>query len=388
MLKQTADNREAVLTTNNEWVEMGAYPEFIFKGEFERDLEFELFFSTALWDEGKLKQFKLEVALFYDNKTTEIKFKNLECISDDLKIKFKIRAGNIEGADLSYKGKEDFYPRFKAFNFFHYFAWDSALLGYDFKNKYSEFLPYINAIRQISEYFFNFSLHYIGPLRVAPERFYTVKGEKPQQVGKSGEKAIDILWISHLKGIREKELEIKTINWFRKFGFANDIELHDISNRNYYSVIVTDPNTGHKVNLADIGFGASQTIPIIIQSFYAPQNSTILIEQPEIHLHPRAQLTLGDLFVSAVNESPRTFIIETHSEHLLSRVCRNIAEKKIKKEDVAIYYFNPTGEGTKIQRVTLNDNGQYEDFPKGFFEEDIDEAFEHLKAIKNTNNSK
>jgi predicted ATPase len=115
-------------------------------------------------------------------------------------------------------------------------------------------------------------------------------------------------------------------------------------------------------------------------------NSAILIEQPEIHLHPGAQSILGDLFIDAATEQKgkRTFIIETHSEHILARVRRRIAEKRLSKDQVAIYYFNPTSEGTQIQEVTLNEQGQYESFPDGFFEEDVMEAFEHLKALKLT----
>ena len=150
---------------------------------------------------------------------------------------------------------------------------------------------------------------------------------------------------------------------------------------NYYSLIITDPATAVQTNLADIGFGASQTLPIIIESFYAPAGSTLLIEQPEIHLHPKAQAVLGDLFIDAARDGRRSFIVETHSEHLLARVRRRIAEKAISKDQVAIYYFNPTPEGTAISQVTLNDLGQYESFPDGFFEEDVKEAFEHIKAI-------
>jgi len=146
-------------------------------------------------------------------------------------------------------------------------------------------------------------------------------------------------------------------------------------------IYVIDSATKMRVNLADIGFGASQTLPIIIQSFYSARGSVLLIEQPEIHLHPRAQSILGDLFIDAILNSRRTLVVETHSEHILARVRRRIAEKKLTKEDIAIYYFNPTTKGTDIMEVTINDNGQYENFPEGFFEEDLVEAFEHLKAI-------
>ncbi len=110
-------------------------------------------------------------------------------------------------------------------------------------------------------------------------------------------------------------------------------------------------------------------------------DSLILIEQPEIHLHPKAQSILGDLFIAASNNGKRHFIIETHSEHLLSRVRRRIAEGKIKKEDVIIYYFENTFDGTNIKQLKLNDKGQYNAFPKGFFEEAYDEAVKHLEAL-------
>jgi len=223
-------------------------------------------------------------------------------------------------------------------------------------------------------------LFYLGPLREFPKRFYVTSGQAPQDVGIRGERAVDVLWFSHRRGTRKIEQEVRI--WFRKFDIATDIRLDRVTRGNYYRVVIIDPATGMEINLADIGFGASQTLPIIIESFYAPPGSIILIEQPEIHLHPRAQSILGDLFIKAVREANRTFIIETHSEHILARIRRRIAEKKIRKENVAIYYFEPTPDGTRIHEVTLNEQGQYESFPEGFFEEDVVEAFEHLKVIK------
>jgi predicted ATPase len=77
----------------------------------------------------------------------------------------------------------------------------------------------------------------------------------------------------------------------------------------------------------------------------------------------------------------RTLIIETHSDHILGRVARRIAEGVIPKDAVAIYYFRPTPEGTAVEEVTLNENGQYVKYPDGFFEEGFEEAFAHMEAM-------
>jgi predicted ATPase len=108
----------------------------------------------------------------------------------------------------------------------------------------------------------------------------------------------------------------------------------------------------------------------------------MLIEQPEIHLHPKAQSQIADLFVDRARSRDCTFIIETHSEHILDRIRRRIAEKRIDKDMVAIYYFQPGPEGTQIQEIVLDDDGQLIKFPLGFFEEGYAEALEHMKAIK------
>jgi hypothetical protein len=227
-------------------------------------------------------------------------------------------------------------------------------------------------------------LSYIGPLREFPKAFYTTTGKSPRYyIGKKGENAIDILWA--LKKARNdtgiQNLETKIKRWIAEFGFADDITLEPIGDNVGYRALATDPQSKFDVNIINVGFGVSQTLPIIIQSFYSDEDSTNLIEQPEIHLHPKAQSILGDMFIDAINEKNKNFIIETHSEHLLARVRRRIAEGKISRDDIKIYYFDPTPEGTEIQEVTLNEYGQYEKFPEGFFEEDLNEAFAHMKVI-------
>ena len=162
-----------------------------------------------------------------------------------------------------------------------------------------------------------------------------------------------------------------------------DVDLDRVGGNNY-SVVFEDPNTHLQVNLADVGFGASQVLPIVIEGFYARDRAMLLIEQPEIHLHPRAQGVLGDLLIDIARyQGGKTVLVETHSEHLLSRIRRRIAEKSLDRNMVAIYYCEPSAGGTKVREISINSQGQYEHagLPEGFFEEGYQETLEQFKAV-------
>ena len=218
------------------------------------------------------------------------------------------------------------------------------------------------------------NIHHIGPSRDEPSRTYTATGASPSEVGKWGEGSVNILLL-------EERIRDKVREWLKNFGVSIDFDLEELSGKtggstNTYRIMLIDPNTKTEVNLVDVGFGASQILPIIVEGFNAPKNALLMIEQPEIHLHPRAQGTMGDLLVDMANFNEKRLIIETHCDLLIRRVCKNILQKKIDHTDVIIYYFEPTERGTEIKTITINKNGQFENFPDGFFEESFEEAME------------
>jgi predicted ATPase len=130
-----------------------------------------------------------------------------------------------------------------------------------------------------------------------------------------------------------------------------------------------------------VGFGASQLLPIIVAGYYAPEKSLLIAEQPEIHLHPKAQTRLGDLLIDISKEN-KTLLVETHSEHLIMRIQRRIAEGAIGKEGVALYYCEPSNKGTLVKRIIIDELGQMQQtLPVGFFEESYLESKSHLEAI-------
>lgn len=228
---------------------------------------------------------------------------------------------------------------------------------------------------QMSVFFSN--LFYLGPLRQRPQLSYQASGEVPRDVGLSGERVVDVL-IASAK--REEEAPLAQVrHWLDVFDIASDVKLI-AHTPTLYEFQLTDKQTGVMVNYPHVGFGASQVVPIIVEGFYSPDRSVLLVEQPEIHLHPRAQARLADLLV-AISQEPKTLIVETHSEHLLSQVQVRIAQGDLNPDDVAIYYFEPTAGGARVIPIEINELGQFGNWPPGFFDQGLELADAHLHAM-------
>ncbi len=232
--------------------------------------------------------------------------------------------------------------------------------------------------QNLKNYFEN--LFYIGPIRKSPERYYPILGEIAKDVGLRGEFVPQLLKMIKEK-IQYKEFNEKINFWLKKFEMVSKVIIGKYAKiPELISIICEEYFSGVQTNLYDMGFGTSQVLPIIIEGFFISKNSVLLIEQPEIHLHPKAQSTLGDLFIEIAAEN-KILVIETHSEHLIQRIQRRIAEGTISNEDVAFYYIEMSEEGSKIQNLIINEDGYIENIPDGFFDEDYKEAYTHLTTV-------
>lgn len=124
----------------------------------------------------------------------------------------------------------------------------------------------------------------------------------------------------------------------------------------------------------DVGIGISQLLPVVAASLGEEQR-LVMMEQPELHVHPRLQAELGDLFIEATRDlHQKQFIIETHSEHLALRLQRRVREKKLTPEQITIVYVSDSTNGMRVQQLRLDEEGDFmDDFPGGFFPERLSE---------------
>lgn len=216
------------------------------------------------------------------------------------------------------------------------------------------------------------NLSYIGPLRKRIEKAYFIENDFENSVGCDGDK------IGYFLSSQEDTL-LKTINnYFEQYGIPYEIlikKLGDDSTGPIISILLRDLRTDTIVGPSDVGVGISQILPVIVEGVIR-ENSTICVEQPEIHLHPKLQADLAEFFVDTCKNNQ--WIIETHSEALMLRLQKllRMKDERIKPEDISIVYVHPTSNGSKLHHIRLDENGNFRDeWPAGFFDERIDEIF-------------
>lgn len=220
-------------------------------------------------------------------------------------------------------------------------------------------------------------VHYIGPLRERPRRLYEVSGQTPRSVGRTGESAPEILF-RH----RTAPLLDDVNRWIQAFDFGFTLDPRVLA-EGAFNISVRRTAESPWVNLADTGFGLSQVLPLIVEGYYADPDSVIVAEQPEIHLNPRLQSVLADLFADVVKRR-LSVLVETHSEHLVLRVRRLIAEGKVEANDVALYFVERDGDRSVVRSIPIASNGHIQptDWPRGFFDDALREAIA-LSAAQN-----
>ena len=130
---------------------------------------------------------------------------------------------------------------------------------------------------------------------------------------------------------------------------------------------------GPAANLPDVGYGVSQALPVVVQSLLAERERTLLLQQPEVHLHPRGQAALGSFFARLVAKERKAFVIETHSDYLLDRIRLEIASGNLSPSDVMILFFEKKVAQTKVSRILIDDGGNIVDAPRSYRKFFLDE---------------
>lgn len=227
--------------------------------------------------------------------------------------------------------------------------------------------------------------------RAAPRRWYAITGAPPDAPAEAAPRqsliyeSVSPSMVSRIRsGARFKRARSR-IGHQKLEDVLHDLNIGSrISSKRlsaYHSTIeVTDSITKVTSKLIELGYGASQVIPVIAACL-SDSRGPLFVEQPEIHLHPKAQGTVADLLCRTSRS--RQVIVETHSVHMLNRARLMIADGEIRSSDVIIHYIDRTSKGSRIRTITLDHNGEFEsDWPAGFFDERYQDTMALLSLKK------
>lgn len=419
MLKQTIESpdRKAVFYPGgrNSAVQLGSYQEMVFRRNPNEKINFEYQWSLPkhmeigdpLSDDvfsGDKLHFSAEVergnAARHLIQVAKLKY----CLLDDRAKHSSLSVELSRKADkLEYEASAHRYNLVRKQG--RAWAFKDVVRFYGFSNEAvaryqnADFMQELNLAQ---EKLFN-SLYYLGPLRRKAERLYKWSGSAPESVGYEGENTIAAIlatrdreispgYKKHARPFKEfiagKLEKMKLIDAFREKEKRIDaFRVEPISaQRQEYEVQARTKGSKDWVDLPDVGFGVSQVLPVLAQCFYAPPGSIILMEQPEIHLHPSAQSALADVMIDAIGsrengkERGIQLIIESHSEHFLRRLQRRIAEGDVSKEKVSAYFANITRTPATLEPLDIDDYGNIKNWPKDFFGDEMGDIIEQSKA--------
>lgn len=247
--------------------------------------------------------------------------------------------------------------------------------------------------------FFASSLKYLGPLRDAPKPLYPLApAADPQDVGLRGEHTASILELHKNKKIRyipsssfkspvvdsqpiTRTLEAAVTDWLQYLGVASSVQSRDQGKLGHeLKVGLSNPDSMH--DLTHVGVGVSQVLPILVMCLLADTDSTLVFEQPELHLHPKVQTLLGDFFLSMALCNKQC-IVETHSEYFIDRLRFRIAAATSEKALTSltkIYFVEKPSLKSAFREVVINEYGAISDWPEGFFDQSQQQAEDILRA--------
>jgi predicted ATPase len=231
---------------------------------------------------------------------------------------------------------------------------------------------------------------YLGPLREAPHAVYApAPTVSTASVGTQGEYVTSVL---HAFGEQmvvcpypdgttgECSLSAAVATWLEEFDVGKGLATRSLG-RPGLELRLQERHLDRELDLTNVGVGVSQLLPVVVLCLLAPVGSLILLEQPELHLHPALQQRLGD-FLLACSLSGRQLIVETHSDYIVSRLRRRIAEdpKDEIRRYLALIYAERFGGASNYRLVEPNEYGGIEDWPHGFFDQGADESQAILRA--------
>jgi len=248
--------------------------------------------------------------------------------------------------------------------------------------------------------YFSTKLKYLGPLRDEPKPVYPLSGATDSRdVGFKGEHTAAVLdihkntLVSYIptsafadrNSVPQQQqvlLSQAVADWLNYMGVVQHVRTVDRGKLGHeLKVATTDSDSNILHDLTHVGVGVSQVLPILVLSILAEQDSTLIFEQPELHLHPRVQTRLAEFFVSMIMLKKQC-IVETHSEYLINRLryLAAVSTGNAVSANVILYFVEKAQGQSSYTPIRINEFGAIPDWPKGFFDENEETAAQTLRA--------
>jgi len=218
-------------------------------------------------------------------------------------------------------------------------------------------------------------LQWIAPIRAKSRRTYDAVS---RPYSPEGEHAPFVLRRSLKSGPRSSELVQRLRDFGAASGLFETVRTHAFGRGSDAPFEVVVHFAGADLNISNVGYGVSQALPLIVDFLTARHQVAFAVQQPEIHLHPRAQAALGGLLFELALEGPHTLLVETHSDYVIDRY-RLSMKREESPPDTQVLFFERTASGNVVHSLLISNDGQYPaEQPPGFRDFFIREELELL----------
>lgn len=396
MLKQTLQDKEgAALITAGPFVELGGFHDILRGGRKARENALSIVLTASPALDGRLRfgpgmpfheEFHdattLSVTFSFDSRSNRVRVSSVR-FSDRGETVLEVRP---KGSAWRVTVRSRQIRKHIEISFRHFFPLIRPLKASIGGSRLETMIAQLGALSRFQSIAWSRlfdRVRHVAPLRL-PVPWYAILGRIPtSELGAGGENLLHILGSrAEIPGTKGALVHFVNEWMSNRFKMLGKLRLVNVDAAGTVRSLLADERSGFKgINVAGMGEGLSQLLPIVASVLTGEDRECVVMEQPEIHLHPAAQADLGDLFVEHIRRGKlRQFIIETHSEHLLLRIRRRIAEKRISPEKVAILYVERPGRESRVRHLMVDASGHFRDWPRGFFEEGYREALALAEA--------
>lgn len=371
ILKQTTKTNSNLLVTDRELINLGKFEDIVSHTAERKEISFTMGGDRIQW-----LHHPFGMHTEYDYSFT-VDSKGLKChdcsmISGEIRLQGRFNKGRNRPKVRISLGENtmDFIAEGDIGHPMRLFESISSSQNFDFE----EIETFLNVIKQELNDFF-----LIPAMRGISSPSYPLDAKASEDIMDSNNLNQQAIKFASTVVYKSPEIEKKINKWLSKITGIT-IRARTIPDK---QAAVEASRGRNESNIINEGFGSNQLVYMFTQIATAPECSLIGIEEPEVHLHPRAQSALSKVLLEIARDEGKNLIITTHSEHVLYGILTEIAKGKLKTDEVAIYHFALSRDGiTRVEKLKIDEKGRLEKGIPDFFETDLNEFKDFLEAMK------